>query len=38
MKKNRKNKAIEESIKKYKEWYQSAAQKASVRSPYVKNN
>ncbi|GGI40183.1 Sal family ABC-F type ribosomal protection protein [Mammaliicoccus stepanovicii] len=29
----REKKAIEETIKKYKEWYHSAAQKASVRDP-----
>lgn len=34
-KEQKEQKAIEESIKKYKEWYQSAAQKASVRSPYA---
>nr|WP_263313092.1 Sal family ABC-F type ribosomal protection protein [Mammaliicoccus sp. Marseille-Q6498] len=33
-KEQKEQKAIEETIKKYKEWYLSASQKASVRNPY----
>lgn len=33
-KQEKEQRAIEETIKKYKEWYQKASQKASVRNPY----
>lgn len=33
-KQKKEQQAIEDTIKKYKEWYQQSAQKASVRNPY----